>query len=97
MDAATVFRLISLIPDRSGWNPSGSVFGADGKSERVVALARLLHWLSPLEALSAENQQILGIRTGGGRSVDEDAESAEEADEASVLQSDQEAGTQLAA
>lgn len=94
MDAATVLRVMSLIPERMAWSPSGSAFGAEGKSERVTLLARLLHWLSPLEALTPENQQMLGMRASGGRPADEDAE-PEESDD--TTQRQPEAGTQLAA
>lgn len=67
MDAATLFRIISLIPDRTAWAASGSAFAVEDKSERVVLIARLLHWLSPLEPLSLDNQQFLGLRSSGGR------------------------------
>lgn len=94
MDAATVFRVMSLIPERTAWSPSGSAFGAEGKSERVTLLARLLHWLSPLEALTPENQQTLGIRASGARPAEDDVE-PEELDDPAVRQP--EAGTQIAA
>ena len=97
MDAATVSRVMSLIPERSAWSPSGSAFGAEGKSDRVTLIARLLHWLSPLEALTPENQQALGIRAGGGRAADDDVEALEpeEVDDTAVRQP--EPGTQIAA
>lgn len=103
MDAATVFRIISLIPDRAAWTPSGAVYSAEGKSERVALLARLTHWLSPLDALTLENQQFLGLRQGGARPADAEAEGDLEAqaDEAELPEEGAirypEAGTQIAA
>jgi hypothetical protein len=57
---------------------SGSRFGADG-SARMSVLSRLLHWLGPLHPLGGEEQQILGTRSGGGRSLAEGEEGGEEA------------------
>ena len=103
MDAATVHRIISLIPDRMAWTASGSAFSAEGKSERVALIARLQHWLSPLDVLSLENQQFLGLRANGARAADadgdveaDDAELPEEMDEASPVRLPG-AGTQIAA
>lgn len=105
MDARNVFRLISLIPDRTAWAPSGTVYNAEGKSERVALLARLTHWLSPLDALTLENQQFLGLRQGGARPVDAEADAEgdleAELDEAELPEESParypEAGTQIAA
>jgi hypothetical protein len=103
MDARTVFRVISLIPDRMAWAPSGTVYNAEGKSERVALLAKLTHWLSPLDALTLENQQFLGLRHSGARPADADAEGdlEAEADEAELSEESPvrypEAGTQIAA
>jgi hypothetical protein len=100
MDAATVRRIISLIPDRSAWTPSGALFTPEGKSERVALIARLMHWLSPLEALSVENQHFLGLRANGARPPDaeaEDAELGDDLDEPSTPMRLPGAGTQIAA
>ena len=67
MDAATVFRVISLIPDRMPRTQSGCVFNAGGQPEQLLLLAKFLSWLAPLDAISKEEQQLLGIRSGGGR------------------------------
>jgi hypothetical protein len=67
MDAATVFRVISLIPDRMPRAQSGAVFNAGGQSDRLVLLSKFLHWLGPLDPVSKEDQQLLGVRSGGGR------------------------------
>ena len=103
MDAATVHRIISLIPERAAWTPSGTTFSPEGKPERVALISRLLHWLSPLDALTLENQQFLGLRQGGARPADadgeadaDDAELTEELDEAAPIRLPG-AGTQIAA
>ena len=73
MDGATVFRLISLIPDRMARSQSGSPF--DGAaSERAGVLARFLGWLGPLNPIGKEEQQLLGVRAGNGKSLAESEE-----------------------
>jgi hypothetical protein len=67
MDAATVFRVISLIPDRMPRTQTGCVFNAGGQPDRVVLLSKFLSWLGPLDPISKEEQQLLGVRSGGGR------------------------------
>jgi hypothetical protein len=71
MDGSAVFRLISLIPDRSARAQSGSLFEGTG-SERIELLTRFLGWLGPLSPISKEEQQLLGIRGGGARPMAED-------------------------
>lgn len=78
MDGASLSRLISRVPERMARGRSGSRFGADG-SARMGVLSRLLHWLGPLHPLGGEEQQILGTRSGGGRSLAEGDEGGEEA------------------
>lgn len=99
MDAATVFRLMSLIPDRVARGPSGSAFELqDGHTARLALLTRFLHWLGPLEALSKEDQQALGVRSGGGRTMDMEEELPDfEDDEDKTPVRPPEAGTQIAA
>lgn len=103
MDRATVHRIISLIPERAAWTSSGSTFTPAGKSERVALIAGLLHWLSPLDALSVENQQFLGLRGNGARPAEaeseaEDGELADEIDdEPTTPMRLPGAGTQIAA
>jgi hypothetical protein len=99
MDAASVFRLISLIPERADRGQSGSLFNGDG-SAKMDLLCRFLHWMGPLSALTKEEQQVLGARAGGGRSLleaDEEMgeEIAEELDDHGTRLP--EAGTQIAA
>ena len=70
MDGTTVFRLISLIPDRMARSQSGSPF--DGAaSERAGVLARFLGWLGPLNPIGKEEQQLLGVRAGNGKPLAE--------------------------
>lgn len=90
MDAITVQRVISLVPERTGRSITGSAFEPAG-SARVELLARFLHWLGPLQPTSKEEQQALGVRAGGKPLLEGD----EEADEPQV--SMPEAGTQIAA
>lgn len=79
MDGATVFRVISLIPDRMARSQSGSPF--DGAvSERAGVLARFLGWLGPLSPIGKEEQQLLGVRAGNGKSLAEGAEGEEPLD-----------------
>lgn len=106
MNGATVSRLISLIPDRMPRSQSGSVF--DGASSgRAELLSRFLGWLGPLNPTSKEEQQLLGVRAGGGKALIEEAaeETAEETAEGLEILDDDEdtpirlpgAGTQIAA
>jgi hypothetical protein len=104
MNPATVQRIISLIPDRTARLSSGAMFTPEGKSERVALIARLMHWLSPLDALTVENQQFLGLRSNSARPVDAelDAEGADLADEIDDIEEQAPvrspgAGTQIAA
>ena len=72
MDAALVFRLISLVPDRSARAQSGSVYSPSEAAacrypDRMSYLGKFLHWLGPLDPMTREDQQILGVRSSGGR------------------------------
>ena len=72
MNATLVSRLMSLIPDRSPRAQSGSVFSSSEAAtcrypERIAYLTRFLHWLGPLDPMTREDQQILGVRSSGGR------------------------------
>ena len=68
MEGTAVFRLISMIPDRAPRCHTGGVFQADG-SAKMDLLCRFLHWMGPLNALTREEQQLLGVRATGGRSL----------------------------
>ena len=72
MDASTVRRVMDLIPERVARVQGGTSFAADSPCrypERVARLARFLHWMSPLEALAKEDQQLLGLLNAAGRPV----------------------------
>ena len=100
MDGASVIRLMSLIPERGARMQSGTLFSVDG-SAKMDLLRRFLHWLGPLECLSKEDQQLLGVRAGGAKPLAEGEEGVEEEaatddlDEAPVTLPG--AGTQIAA
>jgi hypothetical protein len=85
MNAAMVTRLLSLIPERVVRAHSGTSFATEGAGsrhpERMVHLTKFLQWLSPLNALSREDQQVLGLLSASGRPVhagDEEDESEAE-------------------
>lgn len=72
MDASTVRRVMDLIPERVARVQSGTMFAAAVPCrypERVAHIARFLHWLSPLEELTREDQQVLGLLNAAGRPV----------------------------
>ena len=72
MDASLVQRLVSLVPERSPRAKSGTLFSATQAAacrqpERMSYLTKFLHWLGPLDPMTREDQQILGVRSSGGR------------------------------
>jgi hypothetical protein len=72
MNASTVHRIISLIPERVALAQSGALFamtGACRHPERIAYLSRYLQWLSPLNPVSRDDQQLLGQLLANGRSV----------------------------
>ena len=71
MEAANVFRVMSLIPERAPRTQSGCVFSPEAAGQ-VVLLTKFLHWLCPLESLSKEDQQLLGLRPSSARPVEEE-------------------------
>jgi len=99
MDGASVVRLMSLIPERGARTQSGTLFSVDG-SVKMDLLRRFLHWLGPLECLTKEDQQLLGLRAGAKplaeseEGIEEEAQT-DELDEAPVTLPG--AGTQIAA
>jgi hypothetical protein len=100
MNAAGVSRLIALIPERVARGQTGSLFDAE-RSARGELLSSFLGWLAPLNPISKEEQQILGVRGGSakpmmeGEEPGDDALEADELDEAPVRLAG--AGTQIAA
>jgi len=79
MEKTAVLRLISLIPDRAPRNQSGSLFAGAGRAD---LLAPFLSWLGPLNPISKEEQQILGVRSGGGKALIDGEAAGEEVEEA---------------
>jgi len=72
MNASTVHRIISLIPERVAHARSGASFtmtGACRNPERIAYLSCHLQWLSPLNPVSRDDQQMLGLLLANGRSV----------------------------
>jgi hypothetical protein len=66
--------VLSLIPERTARVSTGSAFllpdaAACAHPERVALLAGFLHWLSPLERLSKDDQRALGLVAANGRPV----------------------------
>ena len=113
MNAARVFGLISLIPDRTVRLSSGTLF-SDAQAalckypERVAHLSRFLSWLGPLNPITREDQQILGLRAPNGRpihaaDIEDEPLGAEELEDellddapAATEERTSEAGTQIA-
>jgi hypothetical protein len=90
MDAASVFRILSLIPERSARAQSGAAFlvqaGSCTDPERLVPLSKCLHWLSPLDALTNDDQRALGLIGVNGKPLQapDDADEAESEAEAAA-------------
>jgi len=89
MNASTVHRIISLIPERVARAQSGALFtmiGACRHPERIAYLSRYLQWLSPLNPVSRDDQQLLGVLLANGRpvhagDVEDEADAQAEADD----------------
>ena len=77
MNAGTVSRLLSHIPERAARTQSGCGFipesSAGPHPERVAHLSKFLSWLSPLEALSKDDQRALGLMAANGKPPQEAA------------------------
>ena len=72
MNASTVHRIISLIPERVARARSGALFtmiGACRHPERIAYLSCYLQWLSPLNPVSRDDQRLLGQLLADGRRV----------------------------
>ena len=93
MNASTVHRIISLIPERVAREQSGALFamiGACRHPERIAYLSCYLQWLSPLNRVSRDDQQLLGQLLAKGGPVHagdvEDEADAAPADMESALE-----------
>jgi hypothetical protein len=84
MNAGTVSRVLSLIPDRTARAQSGAAFLLEGSScrhpERLAHLSKFLNWLSPLDALSKDDQRELGLLAANGRPM----QASDDEDEADI-------------
>jgi hypothetical protein len=100
MDGAVVSRLMALVPERTPRLQTGKLFTNDG-SPRMELLCRFLHWLGPLNSVSREEQQLLGVRAPSARPLGEGEEPLDgedlldEAEEKPIRP--MEAGTHIAA
>jgi len=77
VDAATVFKLLSLIPDRSAAALGGSTSSSAAACkhpERLAFLAQRAHWLAPLDTISREEQRMLGLLSPHVRPASEEAD-----------------------
>ena len=87
MDAATVFRMLSLIPDRTAFAPTGCAClasAACAHPERLAFVLQRQHWLGPLEPVSKDEQRMLGLQSPHARpphELDELAEAQPEVEE----------------
>ena len=73
MNAEMVSRLMSLIPERAPRAQLGAAFALEGCTcrypDRIALVSKFLHWMTPLESLSNEDQQVLGLRNALGRPI----------------------------
>ena len=60
MDAETVARVMSLIPDRTPRLAVGARFSLP-QTEQIAYLAKFLNWLSPLSPITKDDQRALGL------------------------------------
>lgn len=74
MISPKVAALLERIPERAVRSASGTAFDPHAsrcaEPERFSHVCRFLQWLTPLHSLSKEDQQALGIATGGSRLSD---------------------------
>lgn len=76
---ARLAAVLSLIPERFVRTHAGSAFtlpeaAACAHPERMTMVAERLHWLSPLDRLSKDEQRALGLLAAGGRPAATSAE-----------------------
>jgi hypothetical protein len=62
MDAATIARMMSLIPERAAWAHTGSAFVPhEPHGPGLAYVAPFLGWMTPLTALTKDDQRALGL------------------------------------
>jgi len=82
MDAAKVFRILDLIPDRTVRVQSGVAF-VDVRAtscvhpERVALLSEFLHWLTPIYPTTKDDQMRFGLFANRQAHAEEEEETAE--------------------
>ncbi|MBV8032082.1 MAG: hypothetical protein JO035_11285 [Betaproteobacteria bacterium] len=72
---ARIASIVALIPGRVARMPSGTPFSLNAASRsgaHLLHLAPFLGWTSPLNALSREDQQALGLTAAHGKGPGED-------------------------
>jgi hypothetical protein len=70
MDAETIARMMSLIPERTAWAHTGSAFTPhESQGPGLAYVAPFLHWMTPLTALTKEDQRALGLIGPAHRTV----------------------------
>jgi hypothetical protein len=91
MNAATVYRVLDLIPERTSRTQLGTAF-ADAHAttclhpERLALLVEFLHWLSPIHPTTRDDQVRLGLFAGKPtRGGEEEEAAALELEEESVV------------
>ncbi|HEX4927727.1 MAG TPA: hypothetical protein VFV74_06980 [Burkholderiales bacterium] len=72
MNLSVVSRIVSSIPERTPRSLSGTAFTLDGARAcsdpaRLMNVARLLQWLSPLNPLTSDDQRMLGLNANAMR------------------------------
>ena len=73
MDATMIARVMAAVPERAPWEHRGATFIAhDGQSAELKTLAPFLNWLSPLAALSRDDQRALGLLAAAPRPAAEE-------------------------
>ena len=82
MDAATVYRVLDLIPDRTSRAQLGVQF-ADVRAttclhpERLALLSEFLHWLAPIYPTTKDDQMRLGLFAAKQANVEDEEEAVE--------------------
>lgn len=64
MNAATIVRTLSLIPERAPRMQTGSAFDPSAPCahpERIAHLLQFLNWLGPLQPLTRDDLRVLGL------------------------------------
>jgi hypothetical protein len=91
MDAARVYRVLDLIPDRTSRTQLGAAFGDVRATtclhpERLALLVEFLHWLTPIYATTKDDQMRLGLFASKQVHAEEEEEAVElEAEEETTV------------